>query len=543
MRSLWNMYGPTETTVWSALHEVGPDDDPIPLGVPVDNTSLYVLDRRLQPVPIGVAGELHIGGAGLARGYRNLPDLTTSRFIEHPFVPGERLYKTGDLCRVRADGSILFLGRLDDQVKLHGHRIEPGEIESVLARHGAVKHAAVVLAEQPHGPRRLIAYVVPHTKTLPLSSLRTFLTAHLPGYMVPSVFVYVDSLPLTPNAKVDRKALRELAVTSSAAEEREYVPPRTPTEAAVAALWAEILKLPRVGVEDRFDELGGDSLAFALMTVRAGSQLGLDIPMRMDADMLTVRGFARTADGIARQAAEAPVFAPASANGSSSVRTEPLRKTWHGRMLVKTCAALVRCLVSIEVDGLENLPVQGPAIVAGNHVSLFDFAILGSVLGSMGERVPITPTFLIADKWRWLAHPFASQLGHTIYIRRGQGDMEALEAAREVLARRGALAITPEGRPTRGGLARAKPGVAYLACESGAPVWPMAIFGHERIFDFWKRLRRVPVRIRVGTSLVLGPCDGEPGDLQLHADFIMAAIAELMPPEYHGVYVGAARVS
>jgi 1-acyl-sn-glycerol-3-phosphate acyltransferase len=199
----------------------------------------------------------------------------------------------------------------------------------------------------------------------------------------------------------------------------------------------------------------------------------------------------------------------------------------------------VRCLVCVEVDGLENLPAQGPAIVAGNHISLFDFAILGSVLSKVSQRVTVTPTFLIADKWRWLAHPYASQLGHTIYIRRGQGDMEALEAAREVLASSGALAITPEGRPTRGALARAKPGVAYLACETGVPVWPLAVYGHDRILDFWKRLRRVPVRVRVGRRLVLDRGGREPPDYQQHADSIMTAIAELMPREYHGVYAGA----
>jgi 1-acyl-sn-glycerol-3-phosphate acyltransferase len=150
----------------------------------------------------------------------------------------------------------------------------------------------------------------------------------------------------------------------------------------------------------------------------------------------------------------------------------------------------------------------------------------------------VTPTFLIADTWRWLAHPFASQLGHTIYIRRGHGDLEGLEAAREVLASNGALAITPEGRPTRGALARAKPGVAYLACETGVAVWPLAIYGHERVVDFWKRLRRVPVRIRLGKRLVLDRCGRGPVDLQQRADSIMKAIAGLMPPEYHGVYSG-----
>jgi 1-acyl-sn-glycerol-3-phosphate acyltransferase len=357
--------------------------------------------------------------------------------------------------------------------------------------------------------------------------------------MVPSVFVYLDSLPLTPNAKVDRKALRELAVTSPAPDEHEHIQPRTATEAAVAALWREILKAPHVGIHDRFDELGGDSLRFALMTVRAGSRLGIEIPIRMDNDMLTVAGFARTADRIASEAAPVHVAALVNAQALSSYRREPQKKTWHGQILVKTCAAIVRGLVSIDVDGLENVPAHGPAMVASNHISLFDFAILGSVLSNLGTRVPVTPTFVIADNWRWLAHPFASQLGHTIYIRRGEGDMEALEAAREVLANNGAVAITPEGRATRGALARAKPGVAYLAYESGVPIWPLAIYGHDRIVDFWTRLRRVPVRVRLGKSLVLDRCGRGPVDLQEHADFIMKAIAELMPPEYHGVYSGA----
>jgi 1-acyl-sn-glycerol-3-phosphate acyltransferase len=408
----------------------------------------------------------------------------------------------------------------------------------VLARHPAVQDVSVVIHDQPDASRYLIAYMVPSAGVPPAlpGNLRAFVSAELPGYMVPSAFVYLDSLPLTPNAKVDRKALRAMAVTSSAPEEREYVPPRTPTETAVAALWGEMLKARRVGVHDRFDELGGDSLGFALMTVRAGSRLGIRIPVRMDTEMLTVAGFARTADQIANETSQGLVVAPASGRASASPRTEPMTNSWFGRMLVNACAALVSCLVCIEVDGLENLPARGPAIVAGNHISLFDFVILGSVLRNLTQRVLVTPTFLIADNCRWLAHAYASQFGDTIYIRRGEGDIDALDTARGVLARGGAIAITPEGRPTRGALTRARRGVAYLACETGAPVMPLAMFGHDRIADFWKRLRRVPVRIRVGKSLVLDRCGDSPGDLQHHADSIMRAIAELMPPEYHGVY-------
>ena len=223
------MYGPTETTVWSAVHQVRPDDDPIPLGFPIDNTALYILDGNLDPVPIGVAGEHYIGGAGLARGYRNNPGLTASRFIEDPFLREQRIYKTGDLCRYRADGSILFLGRLDDQVKLRGHRVEPGEIESLLLRHPAVQEAAIVARERSGFSKRLVAYVVaPAGVPAALTpSLREFLSADLPEYMIPSAFVYLDSLPLTPNSKVDRKALLDLEVTETVEDRKYYSAART----------------------------------------------------------------------------------------------------------------------------------------------------------------------------------------------------------------------------------------------------------------------------------------------------------------------------
>ncbi len=372
--SLRNMYGPTETTIWSTVHEVRIVEDPVPLGSPIANTTLYILDPHLQPVPPGVVGELHIGGAGLARGYRNLPDLTASRFIDHPFLPGERLYKTGDLCRFRAAGAILFLGRLDDQVKLRGHRIELGEIEGILLQHPAVREAAVVTHEPHAGSKQIVGYLVAPT-AIPPASLREFLSAYLPEYMIPSAFVYLDSLPLTRNGKVDRGALR-LRPVGAAPEKREYVEPRTPTEAAVAKLWAEILKTVRVGVNDRFDELGGDSLSLALMTIRAGNLLGIKIPVSIDQERLTVAGFARIADRIAsEQAAVSP----------SSPRPEPLAKSWYGWMLFKACSTIVRSLARIEVDGLDNVPAKGPIILASNHISLFDFVILGAAFGN-GRR-------------------------------------------------------------------------------------------------------------------------------------------------------------
>ena len=312
--SLWNMYGPTETTVWSTVHKVEPGHDPIPLGSAIDNTPLYILDGALEPVPIGVSGELHIGGAGVARGYLDRPELTQAKFIPDPFgTAGGRLYKTGDVCRYHADGSIAFLGRLDDQVKIRGHRIELGDIESVLLRHPDVNEAVVIVNESPSAGKRLVAYLTGHAGGRQASGgeLRERLAQDLPEYMIPAAFVYLDALPLTPNCKVDRKSLRALPVTAMASG-HEHTDPRTGTEVAIAKLWSEMLGVARVGTHDRFDELGGDSLSFALMIVRLGKSLQLDLPVRMDDEMLSIAGLAKVVDEIAatQAAAAAPPVSP-----------------------------------------------------------------------------------------------------------------------------------------------------------------------------------------------------------------------------------------
>jgi acyl carrier protein len=216
----------------------------------------------LQPLPVGVPGELYIGGDGLARGYLNRPELTAERFVPHPFSdePGARLYRTGDLARYRPDGPLEFLGRLDHQVKLRGFRIELGEIEAVLGRHPAVREVIVVVREDVPGDRRLAAYVVPAQAPAPaLAELRGFLKAHLPDYMVPSAFVPLEALPLTPNGKVDRRALP--APEGLRPElEAAYVAPRTEVERTIATVWQEVLRLEKVGLHDNFFDLGGHSL-------------------------------------------------------------------------------------------------------------------------------------------------------------------------------------------------------------------------------------------------------------------------------------------
>ncbi len=259
--SLWNMYGPTETTIWSTLSQITSAEDPITIGRPIANTRCYLLDSYQQPVPIGVPGELYIGGDGVARGYRNRPELTAERFFPDPFslVPGDRLYRTGDQCRSLPDGRILYLGRLDNQVKLRGFRIELGEIEAVLAHHPAVDLAVVVIREDTPGDPRLVAYLTAPTTPPTTSELRGYLGDFLPEYMIPSLFITLAALPLTANGKIDLRSLPspEMNRPNLASS---FTAPRDETEHILAEIWQEVLKIEQVGIHDNFFELGGHSL-------------------------------------------------------------------------------------------------------------------------------------------------------------------------------------------------------------------------------------------------------------------------------------------
>ncbi|HEX6288074.1 MAG TPA: amino acid adenylation domain-containing protein [Herpetosiphonaceae bacterium] len=290
--SLWNMYGPTETTIWSTLTEVRPDAEQITIGRPIANTEVYVLDSRLQPTPIGVPGDLFIGGAGLSRGYLRRPELTAEKFVPHPFSQtgypqgGARLYKTGDLARYRPDGTIEFLGRNDHQVKLRGYRIELGEIEATLMQHEAVREAAVIV-RQDDGDERLVAYIVENQDAegeagsrfrVPSGRLGSFLRERLPAYMVPTGWVVLDALPLTPNGKLDRRAL--LADTTPGLEQaRTYVAPSTPEEEIMAEIWAEILGLEQVGIHDNFFSIGGHSLLATRLIARTRSVFHVELTL------------------------------------------------------------------------------------------------------------------------------------------------------------------------------------------------------------------------------------------------------------------------
>ncbi|NEO97868.1 MAG: amino acid adenylation domain-containing protein [Symploca sp. SIO2E9] len=283
--NLYNLYGPTEAcidaTFWDCKQErVG---QVIPIGRPIKNAQIYILDSHLQPVPVGVAGELHIGGAGVARGYLNRPELTQEKFICNPFnnskfkIQNSKLYKTGDLTRYLPDGNIEYLGRIDNQIKIRGLRIELGEIETVLSQHIDVQTACVIIGEDTPGNQLIVAYIVPPPKLTPnISTLRQLLKAKLPDYMIPSAFVILESLPLTPNGKVNRGALPAPDLSQP---RDNYIAPRNPTEEMLAQIWGQVLKVEQVGINDNFFELGGHSLLATQLVSRIRNTFRLELPL------------------------------------------------------------------------------------------------------------------------------------------------------------------------------------------------------------------------------------------------------------------------
>jgi acyl carrier protein len=294
-RRFFYVYGPTEATIFQSFRDCTETclQKP-PIGRPIANIQFYLLDRHLQPVPIGATGELYIGGVGPARGYLNRSDLTAEKFIPNPFSrePETRLYKTGDLARYLLDGNIEFLGRIDHQLKIRGFRIELGEIEAVLTQHPDVREAVVMAREDVPGDKRLVAYVVPVQELIPtVGGLRRFLKQKLPEYMVPSAFIRLDALPLTPNKKVNRQLLPSPDQARPNLEEI-FVDPRTPVEELLAGIWAEVLRLERVGIHDNFFELGGHSLLATQVISRMREVFQVEPPLSALFETPTVAGLA-----------------------------------------------------------------------------------------------------------------------------------------------------------------------------------------------------------------------------------------------------------
>jgi acyl carrier protein len=292
-----NGYGPTENTTFSCCYRVPVEEDlsdGVPIGHPITNGICYVLNPGLEPVPIGVTGELYVSGAGLARGYLNRAGLTAERFVPDPHAlePGTRMYRTGDLARWRDDGALEFLGRIDQQVKIRGFRIELGEIEAALSAQPAVAQAAVIAREGGPEGKQLVAYVVTAPgEVAEVAALRRELSNRLPDYMVPTIFVSLNALPLTPNGKVNRAALPAPDAASSRLE-NTYVAPRSPVEEKLCDIWSDVLRVEKVGINDNFLDLGGHSLLAMRVVSRVNRALNVELPMRLLFERPTVSALA-----------------------------------------------------------------------------------------------------------------------------------------------------------------------------------------------------------------------------------------------------------
>ncbi|HEX9938624.1 MAG TPA: amino acid adenylation domain-containing protein, partial [Longimicrobium sp.] len=526
---LVNMYGPTETTVWSASHAVEAAEGPVPIGRPIANTRVYVLDAALRPQPAGVPGELFIGGHGVTRGYLARPGLTAERFVPDAFSarPGARLYRTGDRARWTAEGVLEYLGRLDAQVKVRGFRIEPGEIEAVLRRHPAVVECAVVARAAGAGDTRLVAYVVGAAEA---NTLRAHAGRSLPDYMVPSAFVPLDALPLTPNGTLDRRALP--APGDDAYARRGYEAPVGETEEALVGIWAELLGLERVGRWDNFFELGGSSLLALRLLARVRSELGCDLPVATLFVGGTVRHMAEAvrAHGEPAAAPEAAPLVPLRATGT----LPPLFVVHPAGRRVANYATLVERLGPDQpVYGLQDVgddlarPVEriaaehlravravqphGPYHLAGwsfGGVVAYEMAVQ---LERAGERVAfagvldtVAPPFVHdgmepdeADLVLGLARDVAAQMGRPFTLSAdalaGAGLDEQLRRAAEALHAQGAAPDRFDAADLRGHVevirARNRATAAYRPGAYGGPLTLFAAADNPVEFASWFGLR------------------------------------------------------
>jgi len=353
-RRFFNAYGPTECTIGATVAECTDSNQKLTIGRPIANTQIYILDRHLQPVPIGVRGELHIGGMGLGRGYLNRPELTQEKFIPNPFSkePGSRLYKTGDRARYLPDGNIEFLGRIDRQVKIRGFRIELPEIEAILTQHPDVLSGAVIDREDTPGNKRLVAYVVPKIE-LAISNLRDFLKTKLPDYMMPIAFVLMKALPLTPNGKIDRRALPAPEIFNQEGEDK-FVAPRTPMEKIIASIWAEVLGLKRVGIKDNFFELGGSSLQAAFLVSKLSEAIDRQVSVKLLFEYPTI---AELADGIDRLPSLEPSFNPKETITAPYSQTTPSQFIQLERRSLLSLFAVGK-VASVDAAALGYLPIS-----------------------------------------------------------------------------------------------------------------------------------------------------------------------------------------
>jgi amino acid adenylation domain-containing protein len=442
VKKLWNLYGPTETTIWSTKYLVEDGQAPILIGRPLANTQCYILDGQGQPVPLGARGELHIGGDGVTRGYLNRPELTAEKFVPDPFCEeGARMYRTGDLARYRADGNMECLGRIDHQVKLRGYRIEPGEIEVALKEQPEIKQAVVIAREDQAGNKRLVAYLVAKNSTnLATSELRMRLKRQLPDYMVPTAYVFLDHLPISPTGKIDRKALPVPAETRAAPVDT-YIPPRNHLEETLARIWAETLGVQRVGIRDDFFQMGGDSLdavrlILKILSAFPGCQPSLAVLLKAP----TVEQFARTLSSgqadwsclvAVREGSERPPFFCVHGAGGNVLSMRDLAMALPTNLPFyclqargldghATPFSSVEETAECYVDQIRSVQSHGPYYLGGGCYGGLVAFEMARRLRSMGETVSVVA---LMDTWnfaygRFISKPKLFYFNASFFLRR-----------------------------------------------------------------------------------------------------------------------------
>jgi amino acid adenylation domain-containing protein len=458
---LWNMYGPTETTIWSTCARIETQGEPLAIGRPIANTTLYILDPRLEPVPVGVPGELWIGGDGLARGYRGRADLTEERFVVHPFAPGggARIYRTGDLARYRPDGNVEFLGRIDHQVKVRGFRIELGEIETVLARHPGVVEA-VVVARGAGAEADLAAYVIAGAAPVSAYDLRQYLMHKLPSYMVPSTVTALERFPLTPNGKVDRKALPE--PTRERAADHALIGSRTELERKLTRIWERELDTRPIGVTDNFFDLGVTSIVAARLFAAIEQEAGDKLPLGAIFKAPTIERLARLIEdgadaarwsslvAIQPQGTRPPIFC-VHGGGGTVLHLEPLarrlgndqpfyglqsRGLYGGEAPLQT----VEEMASHYLSEMRQVNPDGPWYITGYCFGAIVAFELASSLAAAGEDVRLLASFngpspSWIHRWGWYGNQPSQRDRHkrTPKLTKGQRLLRAVREPRRVL--------------------------------------------------------------------------------------------------------------
>ncbi len=542
----YHVYGPTETGVMSHAYRI-PDtirqEGPVPLGKIITGTSCYLLDEQGHLCPKGTTGEIFIGGDGVALGYFKNPAATEKKFIANPFVSDRdrrqgyntRLYRTGDRGRLLPDGNMAFEGRKDSEIKLRGFRINLDEIEHVLLLHPEVARCVAMTTGDGEG-KKILAFVGNYSSLkFNENVFREHMKQFLPGYMVPAHFIRVDHFPHLPSGKVDKPQLLR-QYQSTVAFRPETCPPVTHNEQILHAIWQAIFRdTPVIGLDDDFFALGGNSLLAAVMTTSIQKKTGVSLSIKALFTHSTLRDMSRLLDETMPSHPVLPASLP---------ETVIRHKKYSFRQIVKhLIIPSLRIgffpLVHVTVKGRNHIPASGPLIVACNHSSYMDTPLTLARLGYPFSHISCDPGLIAAKGQKKRFGWFFYLMGQPLYVARGyeNEDRDSLQTALAILQSGGMVIIAPEGTINdRGNLIRAQQTIAWLATESGAPVLPMALWGHEQPFMQWKRLRRVRATLNIGSLLYFK--DNNPQGFQKIADTIMQAIAGMMPEQYHGHYQG-----